>query len=110
MASHGVIDPRIIQLARIISTCVVKIDAVLEASGLPSPSFDEDAPVGYLPSEISGFQDMVLDATAELHDLLLEPLHMIKNHSGVSQRLARPDDEGAVLGCMVQSMVTFLEQ
>ncbi|KAI1078170.1 sterigmatocystin 8-O-methyltransferase [Whalleya microplaca] len=82
MASHGVLDPRIIQLAQTISTSVAKIDAALAANGFPSPSFDEDAPVGYLPSEISGAQDAVLDATAELQDLLLEPLHLIKKHSG----------------------------
>lgn len=97
MASQGALDPRIIQLARTISKSVAKIDAALAAKGLPSPSFHEDAPVGYLPPEISGAQDEVLDATAELHDLLLEPLHLIKKHSGVSGRFARPDDEGPSL-------------
>ncbi|KAI1379802.1 sterigmatocystin 8-O-methyltransferase [Hypoxylon crocopeplum] len=81
MASH-VLNPHIIQLAQTISTSVAKIDAALGANGLPSPSFDEDAPVGYLPPEILGAQDAVLDATTELHDLLLEPLHLIKKHSG----------------------------
>ncbi|KAI1089145.1 sterigmatocystin 8-O-methyltransferase [Rostrohypoxylon terebratum] len=81
MASHT-LDSRIIQLARTISTSVAKIDAALAANDLPSPSFDEDAPAGYLPPEILGVQDEVLDATTELHDLLLEPLHLIKKHSG----------------------------
>ncbi|KAI2601754.1 sterigmatocystin 8-O-methyltransferase [Hypoxylon sp. NC1633] len=81
MASH-VLDPRIVQLARVISLSVTKIEAALVANGLPSLSFDEDAPVGYLPPEILGAQDAVLDATAELHDLLLEPMHLIKKHSG----------------------------
>lgn len=97
MSSYGVLDPRIIQLARTISTSVAQIDAALAASGLPSPSFDENAPVGYLPSNISDAQDAVLDATAELHDLLLEPLHLIKKYSGVSERFARLDDEGLFL-------------
>lgn len=91
MASHSVPGTRIIQLARTISTSVAKIDAALAANGLPSPSFDEDAPASYLPPEIWSAQDAILDATAELHDLLLEPLHLIKKHSGVSKRLARPD-------------------
>lgn len=82
---HGGLGPRIIQLARVISTSVAQIDGALSANGLPSPSFDEDAAVGYLPTEISDAQDAVLDATAELHDLLLEPLHLIKKHSGVSE-------------------------
>ncbi|KAI0148064.1 sterigmatocystin 8-O-methyltransferase [Hypoxylon sp. NC0597] len=81
MASHT-LNSRIIQLARTISTSVARIDAALAANGLPSPSFDEDAPVNYLPPEILDAQDAVLDATAELHDLLLEPLHLIKKHSG----------------------------
>lgn len=97
MASHGVLDSRIVQLARIISTCVAKIDNALVENGLPSPSFDENAPVAHLPSEISDAQDMVLDATAELHDLLLEPLHLIKKHSGVSEKLARSNDVGPPL-------------
>lgn len=75
---------RLVQLARTISDSVSKIDDVLSSQGLPPLSFDEDVPVGYLPDEISHARDMVIDATAELHDLLLEPLHLIKTHSGVS--------------------------
>ncbi|KAI0023442.1 sterigmatocystin 8-O-methyltransferase [Xylariomycetidae sp. FL0641] len=82
MASHDVLDPRIVQLARTISTSVSKIDAALAAKGLPSPSFEEDAPIGCFPTEILGARDAVVDAAAELHDLLLEPLHLIKVHSG----------------------------
>ncbi|KAK2595096.1 hypothetical protein QQS21_007181 [Conoideocrella luteorostrata] len=81
MTSHGVLDSRIVQLARTISESVAKIDAALEASGQPSPSFDEDAPVGCL-ADVSDAQDAVLDATAELHDLFLEPVHLIKKHGG----------------------------
>lgn len=84
MASHGDCDSRIVQLARIISTCVTNINDALLEIGLPSPSFDENTPVAHLPPGISDYQDTVLDATAELHDLLLEPLHLIKKHSGVS--------------------------
>jgi hypothetical protein len=95
MASHDVLAPRIIQLARTIRTDVVKIDAALAANDLPSPSIAEDVPLGYLSSDILDAQDAVLDATAELHDLLLEPLHLTQKHSWVSERFARPDDAGS---------------
>lgn len=74
---------RIVELAQIISESVAKIDGALAKEGLPVLSFDEDAPAGYLPKELSGARDAVLDATDELHDLLLEPLHLVKTHSGV---------------------------
>ncbi|KAK3329993.1 S-adenosyl-L-methionine-dependent methyltransferase [Apodospora peruviana] len=86
MASNSVCqipESRIIQLARIISESVAKIDEALSEQGLEPLSFDDGAPAGYLPSEVSGgVRDAVIDATAELHDLLLEPLHLIKAYSG----------------------------
>ncbi|KAM7195870.1 6-hydroxytryprostatin B O-methyltransferase [Rhypophila sp. PSN 637] len=72
---------RIVQLAQTISTSVSQIDQVLTAQGLPPLSFDEDLPAGYLPKELSLVRDAVIDATAELHDLLLEPLHLVKAHT-----------------------------
>ncbi|GAP82382.1 putative sterigmatocystin 8-O-methyltransferase [Rosellinia necatrix] len=87
MSSSGGLDPRIIQLARTISISVSKIDAVLASRGLPSPSFDEDAPMDYFPSEVHRTRDTLVDATAELHDLLLEPLQLIKEHGGSNNSL-----------------------
>lgn len=75
---------RIVQLAQTISESVSKIDHVLSTRGLPAISFDEDLPVGYLPKDLSHARDLVIDATAELHDLLLEPLHLVKEHTRVS--------------------------
>ncbi|KAJ4371312.1 hypothetical protein N0V83_004529 [Neocucurbitaria cava] len=72
---------RIVQLARTISASVDKIEEVLVAEGIESPSFDEDAPFN-IPLELSPQHDAVLDATAELHDLLLEPLNLIHKHAG----------------------------
>ena len=73
---------RIVQLAQTISASVNKIEEVLVAEGIESPSFDEDAPFN-IPLELSPHHDAVLDATAELHDLLLEPLNLIHRHAGV---------------------------
>ncbi|RYP50583.1 hypothetical protein DL768_003928 [Monosporascus sp. mg162] len=79
--------PRIVHLANAISASVIKIQEVLSAKGIPSPSFDEDAPFS-LPLEIARDHDVVLDATAELHDLLLEPLNLIHRHGGHNNSLS----------------------
>lgn len=73
---------RILQLADTITTSVAKIQEVLTAKNLPSPSFDEDGPQ-LLPQEVSDAQDAVLDATAELRDLLTEPMTLIHGHGAV---------------------------
>ncbi|KAM7187060.1 6-hydroxytryprostatin B O-methyltransferase, partial [Naviculisporaceae sp. PSN 640] len=72
---------RLVQLAHTISESVSKIDHVLSKRGLPPLSFDEDLPIRYLPKDLSQARDLILDATAELHDLLLEPLHLVKEHT-----------------------------
>lgn len=76
-------NTRIQQIAEIISSSVNKIQAILTAQNLPTPSFDEDAP-STLPLDLSDAQDAVLDATAELRDLLTEPMTLIHSHGGVS--------------------------
>ncbi|KAK3360902.1 S-adenosyl-L-methionine-dependent methyltransferase [Lasiosphaeria ovina] len=72
---------RIAQLAATITAEVAKIDGILAARGLPSPSLDEDAPPT-LPDEAADAQDAVIDAAAELNDLLREPLSAIYEHGG----------------------------
>ena len=84
MADNVVLTSRIVQLAETITRSVSEIDKVLLERSLPSPSFSERLPIGYLPKEVSDAQNSVLDATSELHDLLLEPLHLIKRHGAVS--------------------------
>ncbi|XXH01443.1 hypothetical protein Hte_007803 [Hypoxylon texense] len=73
--------PRIIQLAATINLSVAKIQEVLNAQGVPSPSFDENASLDPLPVDVSSAQNAVLDATAELQDLLTEPLNIIHRSS-----------------------------
>lgn len=75
--------PRIVHLAATISNSVTKIHEVLSTHAVPTPSFDEDAPMSF-PNEAFEARDTVLDATAELYDLLLEPLTLIYKHNGVS--------------------------
>ncbi|KAH9883976.1 O-methyltransferase-domain-containing protein [Xylariomycetidae sp. FL2044] len=73
---------RIVQLASTISETVIRIDEMLKSRAHPSPSFDEDAP--NLPDEALEMQSVVLDATAELHDLLLSPMALLLNKTAAS--------------------------
>lgn len=79
--------PRIIHPANVISASATKIQEALSAENVPSLSFDEIAS-NAVPSRVSAEQDSLLDATAELHDLLLELLNLIHRHCGVSPRRA----------------------
>lgn len=63
--------PRIVELANKIQASVAQLQSMLDAKGVPSPSFAEDAP-DRLPREATEAQDVVLDATQELYDLLLD--------------------------------------
>ncbi|KAI0139823.1 sterigmatocystin 8-O-methyltransferase [Xylariaceae sp. FL1272] len=82
MASKAT-QPRIAELADIISSSVSKLQNVLAANNAPAPSFDEDAPLE-LPKEASSLQDVIIDATAELHDVLLDPISQLYLSSGYS--------------------------
>lgn len=75
--------PRIVQLVRILSDSVTEVQAALAKKGHPSPSFDEDAPAS-IPPELSDLQDKILDASAELHDLFLQPINLIHKYGAVS--------------------------
>ncbi|KAI7908582.1 hypothetical protein M9X92_012113, partial [Pyricularia oryzae] len=72
--------PRIIHLAAEIHQRAAELQKVLDAKGFPTPSFDEDSPTR-LPDEASEAQDAILDAAAELYDLLLEPTTLILKNS-----------------------------
>lgn len=73
---------RIVQLAATISESVANIEDILSSQGVETPSFTADAPKSF-PKEINSARDAVIDATAELHDLLLEPLILIFKHGAV---------------------------
>jgi hypothetical protein len=68
--------PRIIELAAKISESVLQLQELLSAQGVPSPSFNVDGPER-LPDNTAHLQDAVLDATTELHELLMEPVRLI---------------------------------
>ncbi|GAP92082.1 putative sterigmatocystin 8-O-methyltransferase [Rosellinia necatrix] len=86
MAPSGT-TPRIVALAAKISSSVAELQDSLSAQGVESPSFAEDSPQ-YLPPDVSHIRDDVLDATAELHELLLEPLMLLYKFAGVSNLIS----------------------
>ncbi|KAI1108308.1 O-methyltransferase-domain-containing protein [Nemania sp. NC0429] len=69
---------RIVLLASAISENVAKLDDILRSRGLCTPSFDENASAD-LPEEALAMQSVLLDATIELHDLLLSPMNLLMN-------------------------------
>ncbi|PSN59372.1 S-adenosyl-L-methionine-dependent methyltransferase [Corynespora cassiicola Philippines] len=75
--------PRIVELAAQISNSVAQLQEKLSAEGLPSPSFDENFP-GMYPAGVAQFRDAVLDASAELHELLLDPLMVLFKFASIS--------------------------
>ncbi len=75
--------PRIVELAAQISTSVAQLQEQLSAQGAPTPSFAEDNPET-LPANVSHLKDAVLDATAELHELLLDPILLLFKFASVS--------------------------
>lgn len=76
---------RILQLSATINASMAKVHKVIDALGVTVPSFQEDAPT--LPAEIDEPGDVILDATAELHDLFKNPMNIIHRSARV-RRLA----------------------
>ncbi|EPE28201.1 S-adenosyl-L-methionine-dependent methyltransferase [Glarea lozoyensis ATCC 20868] len=75
--------PRIVDLAAQISTLVAQFQEHLSAHNLSSPSFAEEGPDTF-PPEISHLKDALLDATAEMHELLLDPLSLLFKFAAIS--------------------------
>lgn len=69
---------RITELATIISKNTDRIDQFLISQGLPFPSFDIDAPDKLsLPDELEAIRGVILDASTEIHELLLSPKELL---------------------------------
>ena len=69
---------RIKELAASILSDTTAIDDHLQTAKLGSPSFDINAPEKLdLPAELATAKDRVLEATDELHDLMLGPVDFL---------------------------------
>ncbi|CAJ2509764.1 Uu.00g056640.m01.CDS01 [Anthostomella pinea] len=79
--------PRIVELAAQISASVAELQERLSAQGVPSPTFDEDSPP-FFPDGVSRLRTELLDATAELNEVLTEPLMLIFKFSAISNLIS----------------------
>ena len=66
---------RITELAALVQANTAKVDGCLRERHLPFPSFDEDGPVDFKieSKEIEKARTAAMEASLELHDLLLGP-------------------------------------
>jgi len=66
---------RIAELATLIQKNTAILDDYLNTNGLPTPSFDESSPpVLHLPKDTADVREAIIEATDELHSLLLGPV------------------------------------
>ncbi|KAG8156627.1 hypothetical protein KVR01_013578 [Diaporthe batatas] len=70
---------RLTHLATSIVESVAVLEEMLSKQGYPSPTFDEDAPA-LLPKDTVKVRDLIVDAAAEVQDLLQGPLDIIYRH------------------------------
>ncbi|KAK8096995.1 hypothetical protein PG999_012939 [Apiospora kogelbergensis] len=79
--------PRIVELAAQISASVNEFQKRLSDQGLPSPTFDEDGPQTF-PEDMYSLRAQILDATAELNEVLTEPLMLIFKFAAISNLIS----------------------
>jgi hypothetical protein len=72
----------IVSLAASLLQAVSNLEEILLTQGVPSPSFDEDAPP-LLPKDAIRVRDLAIDSAAEIQDLLQGPLDLIYRHGSV---------------------------
>lgn len=104
-SSTNATTPRIVELAAQISSSVTKLQDKLSASDAASPSFAENGPA-QLPDEVSSLKDAVLDATAELHEILLDPLLLLFKFASVSPP-RKTQSASANGNCQIENLVTI---
>lgn len=74
---------RLLELSIIIQNSVEIIHNHLSLNSLPFPTFDKRGFTS-LPDNLSAAKDAVLDASAELHDLLMAPIDLVATIANVS--------------------------
>lgn len=69
---------RIVELANSIQTNTSKVDQHLSSHGIPTPSFDVETPLEMdLPDDIEACRVAILEATDELHSLVMGPVQTV---------------------------------
>ena len=70
---------QISELAAVISSNTAKVNEFLKDNCLPFPSFEEDGPLNLgLSPEAEQARIAVLEASTEIHDLLLGPIELLR--------------------------------
>ena len=69
------------RLALIIAEKTADIDVKLESAGSPTPSFDPQSSSPLLQDNIADSRRSLLEATEELHALMLGPVGLLTSHS-----------------------------
>ena len=87
----------IAKLAGLVLTHTMKVDDFLQRNKLPTPSFHEDGPIDLgLSPELELARVAAIEASLRLHDLLREPVDLIRPtvnilHSGTRQNMVLID-------------------
>ena len=69
---------RIVELGNAIQANTLRVDLHYSSQGLPTPSFDAEAPLEHdLPNDIQKCRQAVVEATDELHMLMLGPIQTV---------------------------------
>ncbi|KAK6860721.1 hypothetical protein PG995_004357 [Apiospora arundinis] len=79
--------PRIVELAAQISASVNEMQKRLSDQGMPYPTFGEDSPQSF-PTDLHSLRFQILDATAELNEVLTEPLILIFKFAAISNHIS----------------------
>jgi hypothetical protein len=82
LLSRVMATTRISELTSIIAANAAKVDEYLVSEGLPTPSFDADSPPKLVvQGPVATYRQAILDATDELHALMLGPIGILTSPS-----------------------------
>lgn len=88
---------RIAELSSLIAHNTADVKNHLEADGLPCPTFDVDQPPMLVHNpKIAAARQAILEATDELHALMLGPMSLATLPLVCQLRLRRADDMGLI--------------
>ena len=95
-------NSRIAELASLILYHTLKVENYISSQGLPSPSFDISMPAQLqFPEAIAESQNKVIEATDELHSLMLGPIGFLFHQ--IDSPVWKPDKRSTVADCPAQS-------
>lgn len=95
-------NSRIVELASLIQYHTLQVEDYISSQGLPSPSFDITMPAQLqFPEAIAESQNKVIEATDELHSLMLGPMGFLFHQ--IDSPVWKPDNCSTIADCPAQS-------